>query len=260
MKVVFLDFDGVVNRKMWVNEDGKWVCRYGYPEDGAVNDVQSVQWVSEFCEKYGYDIVVTSSWRKYGYEKYLRAAGLRDGVRVVGATAISDGDRSQEISDYLSSHPEVESYLVFDDDESLMRKTYYFDEDTEYVFPTAGEHYKHLVLCDSRIGFGENEYNKAVATHISLKYRRVDEAPSMHVRKNDEEQMNRAIIELLYTLGHITTAVLQRKLSLGYGRAAQTIDGLVSRGVIIRTEYDGRFVYRPLVEREEAERILGISQ
>ena len=26
-KVVFLDYDGVVNRKLWSNVDGKWVCR-----------------------------------------------------------------------------------------------------------------------------------------------------------------------------------------------------------------------------------------
>ena len=51
-KVVFLDYDGVVNRKMWTRLKTGWVCRYGYPEDGCVNDVQAVQWVSEFCEKW----------------------------------------------------------------------------------------------------------------------------------------------------------------------------------------------------------------
>ena len=147
-KIVFLDYDGVVNRKMWTQLDGKWVCRYGYPEDGRVNDGQAVQWVSEFCEKYGFDIVVTSTWRKYPeWETSLRGGGLRESVKILGATPLPTKDRADEISDYLSLHPEVDTYLVFDDKESLVESI----------------HACRLVLCKKERGFGEEEYNAAVA-------------------------------------------------------------------------------------------------
>ena len=150
-KIVFLDYDGVVNRKMWTFIDGEWVCRYGYPEDGCVNDGQAVQWVSEFCEKYGFDIVVTSTWRKYPeWESCLRGGGLRDSVRIVGATALPAKDRAEEISDYLSTRTEVEEYLVFDDKSSLAESI----------------HESRLVLCKKERGFGEEEYNMAVRIHL----------------------------------------------------------------------------------------------
>ena len=145
-RVVFLDYDGVVNRKMWTALDGKWVCRYGYPEDGRVNDAQAVQWVSELCERFGYDVVVTSTWRKYPeWEECLRAGGLREGIRILGATALPAKDRGAEISEYLSEHPEIETYLVLDDNESLLE----------------GVHSHRLVLCKKERGFGEEEYNRA---------------------------------------------------------------------------------------------------
>ncbi|MBQ9748032.1 MAG: hypothetical protein IJV98_04530 [Clostridia bacterium] len=145
MKVVFLDYDGVVNRRMWETVGGTWVCRYGYPEDGAVNDRQAVQWVSEFCEKQGYHIVVTSTWRKYpGWDDCLRAAGLRESVRILGATGEKRASRGEEIDEYLRCRPEITRYLIFDDRDDL------------------GVHRKYLVKCDPAYGFGEKEYEKAI--------------------------------------------------------------------------------------------------
>lgn len=62
-RVIFLDYDGVVNIPKWENRNGKWHCRYSNVLDGKVNDEQAVQWVSEFCQKYGFGIVVSSTWR-----------------------------------------------------------------------------------------------------------------------------------------------------------------------------------------------------
>lgn len=61
MNVVFLDYDGVVNTPMW-NADGTR-CSFGFPQDNKVNNFQCVQWVSEFCQKFNYSIVVSSTWR-----------------------------------------------------------------------------------------------------------------------------------------------------------------------------------------------------
>lgn len=152
-RVVFLDYDGVVNRNMWTKVNGEWVCRFGYPEDGQVNDEQAVQWISEFCEKYGYDIVVTSTWRKYPeWESCLRNAGLRDNIKILGCTALPTKNRAEEISDYLAEHNEIKEYLIFDDKRELAK-----------ACP------EHLVLCDPIRGFGEHEYEKAVEMHNKFK-------------------------------------------------------------------------------------------
>lgn len=167
MKVVFLDFDGVVNTRQWRQEEnGKWVVRYNLASDGVVNDCQAVQWLSEFCEKYGYDIVVTSSWRLISgcdCENALRKAGLRDSVKVVGETADLENsrnlfqtrDRSHEIADYLINHPEIENYLILDDEKYHIHSVSMTVDDKFYEFDLSHS----LVLCQN--GFLYNEFLNA---------------------------------------------------------------------------------------------------
>lgn len=144
MKIVFLDFDGVVNREIWTIENGKNVLRYGYPEDGAVNDTQSVQWICEFCERFGYDVVVTSTWRKHPeWEKFLRGAGWRENVKILGATSFyEDEGRREEIADYLRGCENVEHFLIFDDN-------------------MVDGYERNVIICDKARGFGRPEYEKA---------------------------------------------------------------------------------------------------
>lgn len=149
MKVVFLDYDGVVNTPQWSLIDGRWICKYGFPHDNSVNDLQAVQWVSEFCEKYEYAIVVSSTWRFYeNYETCLRNGGLRDSVEIIGRTkGLSGCCRGDEIGRWLSEHPNVEQYLIFDDDTDM------------------GDHIDHLVKCHHSVGFRENEFREAIRLH-----------------------------------------------------------------------------------------------
>ena len=87
MRVVFLDYDGVVNNIVW-DAEGKR-ADYGSASSKKVNDFQAVQWVSEFCEKFGYDIVVSSTWRLWEwYKEALINGGLRDGINIVGCTPV----------------------------------------------------------------------------------------------------------------------------------------------------------------------------
>lgn len=153
MNVVFLDYDGVVNTPQWSCNTitGKWECKFNYASDGMVNDVQAVQWVSEFCEKHGYAIVVTSTWRREkNYAEYLRNAGLRKGIKIIDHTTRAYmGSRGEEINLWLEGHPEVEKYLIFDDDCD-------FSE----------EQMKHLVRCNSSVGFKMDEFNMAEKLHL----------------------------------------------------------------------------------------------
>lgn len=149
MNVVFLDYDGVVNVPTWIKKGDKWVCQFNFPSDGRVNDEQCVQWVSEFCERFNYSIVVSSTWRQYkNYMECLWNAGLRDGIAILGTTPrIRDRERGVEIGVWLKQHPEVENYLIFDDDDDMT------------------VHMDHLVQCNTFHGFRGDEYQKACELH-----------------------------------------------------------------------------------------------
>lgn len=152
MKVVFLDYDGVVNTLWWGKKEGKYRFRFGTPSDGKVNNEQAVQWVSEFCALNGYSIVVSSTWRySDNYADCLRNAGLRPEVKIVGRTpALPEMERGDEIGRYLEEHPEVTEYLIFDDDGDM------------------GSHQKHLVKCNTYRGFGYDEFRQAEAIRRKL--------------------------------------------------------------------------------------------
>jgi hypothetical protein len=142
--VLFLDYDGVVNTPMW-DEDGR--CSFYTPSDNKVNDFQAVQWVSEFCQKFNYCIVVTSTWRtRDNYADCLRNGGLRQGVEILGKTPYMFNARDLEIRAYLREHPEVVRYIILDDDD-------FYHDDPELN--------KHFIKCDGNHGFKLTEYERA---------------------------------------------------------------------------------------------------
>lgn len=119
-RVIFLDYDGVVNTPMW-NTEGT-VCSYGFPNQGKVNNFQAVQWLSEACQKFGYDIVVTSTWRlDDNYKECLVNGGLRKGIEILGRTPRFPGQsRGAEIKAYLDEHPEIQYYVIVDDEADML--------------------------------------------------------------------------------------------------------------------------------------------
>lgn len=104
---------------MW-NEKGT-SCRYNFPSDGKVNNFQAVQWLSEACKKFHYDIVVTSTWRTHAnYQECLINGGLREGIEILGKTeklSVETGwARGHEIQKYLDDHPEIKYFMIVDDE------------------------------------------------------------------------------------------------------------------------------------------------
>ncbi len=148
VKALFLDYDGVVNTPMW-NEDGT-KCRYNFPSDGKVNNFQAVQWISEFCQKHGYHIVVTSTWRlDSNYKECLINGGLRNGIEILGRTeSLNNKCRGEEIKLYLESHPEIESYIIVDDEDDILE-----------------EQRPYFVEADGYFGFGLADVNKCERIH-----------------------------------------------------------------------------------------------
>ena len=151
MNVLFLDYDGVVNTPMW-DDQGTHFC-FGFPEDEKVNNFQCVQWVSEFCEKHDFVIVVTSTWRYLTplYKECLINGGLREGIQIVGCTdADSGGNRELEIAAYLELHEEIKKYLIFDD----------YDD-----FEILND---HVVHCETDLGFNISKFDEAEELYEKL--------------------------------------------------------------------------------------------
>lgn len=145
MNVIFLDYDGVVNNIVW-NEEGT-KADYSHPHRGFVNNRQACLWLSEFCEKHSYKIVVTSTWRLHpNYVECLYAGGLRDGIEILGCVGRLSAGRGAEIMEYLSQHPEVEKWLVLD------------DEDCSVGYEEIKD---HQVLCTTNAGFNLEEFELA---------------------------------------------------------------------------------------------------
>jgi hypothetical protein len=128
---------------MW-NEEGT-ACSYGWAKQGKVNNFQAVQWLSEACQKFGFDIVVTSTWRLWdNYKECLINGGLRKGIEVLDRTpVIRDVPRGTEIKAYLEEHPEITYYVIVDDEDDMLP-----------------EQMEHLILTDGDVGFTLKDFNK----------------------------------------------------------------------------------------------------
>lgn len=137
----------MVNTPMWSEKETR--CLYAFPKDNKVNNFQAVQWVSEFCQKYNYSIVVTSTWRlEENYAECLKIGGLRDDTLIYGRTpCVPCGCRGDEIQKYLKDHPDIKNFVIFDDENDI------------------GDLESHLVHCDPFNGFGENEFYEAISLH-----------------------------------------------------------------------------------------------
>ena len=142
---------GVVNVPMW-NEKGT-KCSYGWPKEGKVNNFQAVQWLSEFCKKCRYDIVVTSTWRSSpNYAECLIDGGLREGIEILGKTddlnyehPWPEPTRGYEIKKYLEEHPEIKFYIIIDDENQFLPEQQ--DHFVKIINDNTGFGYLEMEMC-----------------------------------------------------------------------------------------------------------------
>lgn len=152
-RVIFLDYDGVVNTPMWNDKGTK--CNYNFPSDGKVNNFQAVQWISECCKKFRYDIVVTSTWRwSHNYKDCLINGGLRSGIEILGRTedlwtVERPACRGDEIAKYLADHPEIKYYIIIDDEDDMLP-----------------EQMDHFIQTNGNVGFSLDDYKHFEKIHM----------------------------------------------------------------------------------------------
>jgi hypothetical protein len=130
MKIVFCDFDGVLNSHSFFNSPEN------QPGPAGALDVKAVARLNAIIAKTGAKVVVSSSWR-YGrsvaeLQTILNECGFVGEVidKTVDAMEVAHIDdisihahtlyvayaRGAEIKQWLDQHPEVEAFVVLDDD------------------------------------------------------------------------------------------------------------------------------------------------
>lgn len=123
MKILFLDFDGVLNPvhyenmmwKMWKTSNGLIKSKDEY---GMIFFDQSIEPLREIVEKTGCRIVISSTWRKEGIikmESMWKARNMPGYLQSL--TPIFDSaERGKEISHWLNvASIEVNQYAILDD-------------------------------------------------------------------------------------------------------------------------------------------------
>lgn len=122
MKVIFLDFDGVIT-----TYDSKWKI-----------NMYKINIINDICDKTDAKIVVSSTWRmgyrgdvsafherlkqyfiKHNYLDNFKDTFYKFINNIVGMTECIGGLRGDEIKSYMNKHPEVENYVIIDDDSDM---------------------------------------------------------------------------------------------------------------------------------------------
>ena len=145
MRIIFLDYDGVVNTLWFQEVDGE--PDFNFPNMIQVNNTQAIAWLNKLYREYEYSIVVSSTWRYFdNYKEALYSAGLNKDIKIIDTTQKGSFDekRGDEIQQWLdkNSQYEIEDFVILDDDSDMKHLT------------------SHLIKTDSIIGFTFYEYSK----------------------------------------------------------------------------------------------------
>jgi hypothetical protein len=121
MKVIFLDIDGVLNHQkhyewlMTTNEPTPMQRVYPYSEFSP----ESCRLLKEIIWETGAQIVVSSSWRLDGEARLNSLFKFFGLPRIYSITPCLNTERGIEIGAWLAAHPEVDGYVILDDDDDM---------------------------------------------------------------------------------------------------------------------------------------------
>ena len=118
-KIIFLDVDGVLNSMKfdrWL-QDHHMKQYYGYEllDQNALLNLKDIVFVT------GADIILSSSWRLSNKCcEELRQQLLPYGLRFIDKTVcLCQENRGEEIKEWLSRHPEVDHFVILDDEDEF---------------------------------------------------------------------------------------------------------------------------------------------
>jgi hypothetical protein len=120
MKVIFLDIDGVL-----VTRNSIKYQHLNYPDNTEIIfSKKAVKNLNKLIRLTGAKIVISSTWRLFHTIDELRAIFKKQKIKgkiisitsAERATIEEDIPRGKKIADWLDEHPDVEQYVVIDDD------------------------------------------------------------------------------------------------------------------------------------------------
>lgn len=122
MKIIFLDVDGVLNSAEYYRK----VARK--KKDWDRFNPRAVKIIKRLVEEFNSKIVISSTWR-YGLVKELKneltKSELIKHLHKDWKTPVihpSHNNRGNEIKAWLNIHPEVNKYVIIDDDENILEE------------------------------------------------------------------------------------------------------------------------------------------
>lgn len=129
MKIIFLDFDGVIT------VPPKWFLK-----------ANKIKYIKRIVDETGAKIVVSSSWRMESVEETINNMigrprrcprnkmlnWLIDNLYDVTPWVGLGNGRGGEIQKYLNEHPEIDNYVIIDDDGDMLDSQLYHFIQTNY--------------------------------------------------------------------------------------------------------------------------------
>ena len=157
MKIIFLDFDGVLNNPHTFDlEHGRMMHRTPPGETPTLNmrnliDPDMLRRILMVIAETGARVVISSTWRKFLMippdDKILSDTGLDIALHHDWRTGEhANGHRGCEIAEWLNNHPETEKYIIIDDDSDMLE-----------------EQIPYHVHTNMQLGFTAHDAKKAVA-------------------------------------------------------------------------------------------------
>lgn len=120
MKVIFLDFDGVLNSHKWIGAN-----QHLFETDRLFMhrdvDPEAVERLNRIVDATGAEVVVSSTWRRMNSRGMLQFILRKHGFNgfVKDVTPILGTRRGFEIQQWLDEHGPVESFTIIDDDSDM---------------------------------------------------------------------------------------------------------------------------------------------
>lgn len=161
-RLLILDIDGVLksirsaiafkdlNNMLGTSLAGS--CKYPveFRKESFNLDPICIQFIKNLVEDYDLKVVISSTWRIYScIEHFHQMFRLYDweteNIIIDFTPCTKSGCRGEDVSQYIKNHPEVDDYIIIDDNNDF-----------------SPEQKNHLILTNMEFGFTHKDYEKAI--------------------------------------------------------------------------------------------------
>ncbi len=167
LKVIFLDIDGVMNSTDYIIKNNI---------KGLITEIdpKAIQMLKFALDVTGAQIVLSSSWREsHKYYEKLKELFSKYDINLNEKTPIyNNGKRGLEIKQYLKEHPNIEQYLILDDeifdfyeDEELKENLILTRENPNDYSGGDGLQIKHIEQIMRRFGRAKKKEQEQIQVH-----------------------------------------------------------------------------------------------